>query len=134
MAKTIQPIKISLQQARRIAINAQLLDGKAKPPRGKEGAAQVIENLGYIQIDTLTVIERAHHHTLWTRIQDYKTEMLDELLSRDRRVFEYWGHARSYLPMTDYRYYLPRMKRLDDPYLKWVSARKAPWGRAILRL
>ncbi|UCC79481.1 MAG: YcaQ family DNA glycosylase [Candidatus Zixiibacteriota bacterium] len=121
-------ITITIQQARRIAINAQLLDGNAKLPRGKEGAAQVVEKLGYIQIDTLTVIERAHHHTLWTRITDYQPDMLDKLLSKDRRIFEYLGHARSYLPMTDYRYYLPRMKRLDDPYLKWEKARLAKYG------
>ena len=119
---------LTIQQARRIAINAQLLDGKAKLPRGKEGAARIVEKLGYIQIDTLTVIERAHNHTLWTRIPNYKPDMLDELLSKDRRIFEYWGHARSYLPMTDYRYYLPRMKRLDDPYLKWEKQRLAKYG------
>jgi uncharacterized protein YcaQ len=121
-------ITLSIQQARRIALNAQLLDGGARLPKGKEGAAQVIERLAYIQIDTLTVIERAHHHTLRTRIPNYKPEMLDELLSTDRRIFEYWGHARSYLPMSDYRYYLPRMKRLDDPYLKWEKARLARYG------
>jgi len=128
MKEKPENINITIRQARRIAINAQLLDGKATLPRGKEGAARVIESLGYIQIDTLTVVERAHHHTLWSRIPNYKPEMLDKLLSRDRRIFEYWGHARSYLPMTDYRYYLPRMKRLDDPYLKWEKARLAKYG------
>lgn len=128
MKNTGRGIELSNQQARRIAINAQLLDGGAKLFKGKEGAAQIIERLAYIQIDTLTVVERAHHHTLRTRIPNYKPEMLDELLSKDRRIFEYWGHARSYLPMTDYRYYLPRMRRLDDPYLKWEKARLAKYG------
>jgi uncharacterized protein YcaQ len=136
MKEESENITLSIQQARRIAINAQLLDGKVKLPKGKAGAARVIESLGYIQIDTLFVVERAHHHTLWTRIPNYKPEMLDELLSKDRRVFEYWGHARSYLPMIDYRYYLPRMKRLDDPYLKWEKQRLAkysPYLKTVLK-
>lgn len=102
--------KISLAVARRLALYNQLLDGQEKLPKGKEGVARVIEKLGYVQIDTIAVIERAHHHTLWTRVPSYKQEMLDELLAKDRRVFEYWGHAASYLPMSDYRYYIPRMR------------------------
>jgi uncharacterized protein YcaQ len=33
-----------------------------------------------IQIDTLSVVERAHHHTLWTRVLDFQTDYLDELV------------------------------------------------------
>jgi uncharacterized protein YcaQ len=128
MGRSSEKYTVTVPQARRMALNAQLLDGKAKLPKGKEGAARIIEKLGYIQIDTLNVVERAHHHTLRTRIPNYETAMLDELLSKDRRIFEYWGHARSYLPMADYRYYLPRMKRLDDPYLKWEKARLGKYG------
>lgn len=96
--------------ARRLTLHSQLLDGRTKLHKGKEGIARAIEHLGYVQIDTISVIERAHHHTLWTRVPGYKQEMLDELLASDRRVFEYWGHAASYLPMKDYRYYVPGMR------------------------
>lgn len=102
-------MQISLELARRVALNAHLLDGNTKLPPGKEGVAQTIEMLGYVQIDTIAVIERAHHHTLWARRPDYEPGMLHELQAKDRRVFEYWGHAASYLPLSDYRYYLPRM-------------------------
>lgn len=67
-----------------------------------------MERLGYLQIDTLSVVERAHHHTLWSRIPDYQPHYLDELL-KERQVFEYWFHAASYLPMRDYRFALPQM-------------------------
>jgi uncharacterized protein YcaQ len=102
---------LSLRQARRLAVGAQLLDGRSDPPPGKEGVAQTIERLGYVQIDTISVVERAHHQTLRARAPDYVGAMLHDLLTVDRRVFEYWGHAASYLPMADYRYYLPRMRR-----------------------
>ena len=101
---------ISLEQARRLAVRVQLLDGRSDLPPGKEGVAQAIERLGYVQIDTIAVVERAHHQTLRARAEDYAPAMLHDLLSVDRRVFEYWGHAASYLPMADYRYYLPRMR------------------------
>lgn len=111
---------IPLALARRIALNAQLLDGRAKLPKGKEGVAQAIEELGCVQIDTIAVIQRAHHHTLWTRRHDYAPEMLHELQAADRRVFEYWGRALSYVPMSDYRFYLPRMRNFDDPKTEWT--------------
>ncbi len=107
----MSPPSLSLCDARRLAVQAQLLDGHAGLPEGKEGAAGAIDRLGYVQIDTISVVERAHHHALRTRCSDYAPWMLDELLAVDRRVFEYWGHAASYLPIRDFRYYLPRMQR-----------------------
>ncbi len=111
--------------ARRIAVHSQLLDGRAKLHKGKEGVAQAVEGLGYVQIDTIAVIERAHHHTLWTRCPDYTPAILHELLAIDRRVFEYWGRQASYLPMRDYRFYLPRMRR--------PAGERGKWERDILR-
>ncbi|MFC1716806.1 winged helix-turn-helix domain-containing protein [Candidatus Poribacteria bacterium] len=99
-----------MSTARKLATRCQGLDAPWKLPKGKEGIAQVIERLGYVQIDTISVVQRAHHHTLWSRRSDYTPQMLHELQAQDRRVFEWWGHAASYLPMCDYRYYLPRMR------------------------
>ncbi len=101
---------ISRPAARRIILGAQGLDGGWSLSPGSDGAAEVIDRLGYVQIDTIAVIERAHHHVLWTRSRDYAPAMLDDLLSRDRRVFEFWTHAAAYIPMMDYRFYLPKMR------------------------
>jgi uncharacterized protein YcaQ len=111
--------EISKKLARRLALHGQLVDGKIKLPMGKEGVAQVIEKLGYIQIDTIAVVERAHHHTLWTRRPDYHPDMLHELQAKDRRIFEYWGHRASYLPMADYRFYLPKMRNFLTSQGSW---------------
>ena len=107
-------MKISISTARKLAIRCQGLDAPWKLPKGKEGIAQVVECLGYVQIDTISVVQRAHHHTLWARRSDYTPQMLHELQAQDRRVFEWWGHAASYLPMRDYRYYLPRMRAFAE--------------------
>jgi len=102
-------MKISLATARQLALRAHGLNGGWMLPPNQEGAAQIIERLGYVQIDTIYIIQRAHHHTLWTRLQEYQPTMLDDLLAKDRRVFEWWTHAMAYIPMRDYRFYAPRM-------------------------
>ncbi len=76
--------------------------------KGMDGTLQAIEHLGYVQIDTISVVERAHHHILWSRVPDYELSHLNSLVC-ERQIFEYWYHAASYLPMKDYRYALPAM-------------------------
>ncbi|MBN1642257.1 MAG: YcaQ family DNA glycosylase [Anaerolineae bacterium] len=101
---------ISRAHARRLALYCQGLDGQWDLPADKEGVAQAIERLGYVQIDTIAVVQRAHHHTLWVRCADYAPHMLHALQAVDRRVFEWWASAMSVLPMSHYRFYLPSMR------------------------
>ena len=118
-------MKLSLATARKLTLHAQGLDGAWTLPKGKEGTAQAIERLGYVQIDTIAVVERAHHHTIWSRRHDYTPDVLHQLQARDRRVFEYWTHAAAYLPMSDYRYSLPRMRAVAADPAAWHYTREA---------
>jgi len=91
--------------------------------RGKETSKNALEHLGYVQIDTLAVVERAHHHTLWSRIPNYQPNNLNQLV-QERSAFEYWSHAASYLPMRDYRFSLPKMlsiKRGESRHYKNID-------------
>lgn len=93
--------------------------------KGSHATKRVLAHLGYIQIDTLSVIQRAHHHTLWTRIPDYQPEYLQQLV-RERSAFEYWFHAASYLPMSHYRFVLPQMSAItrgESPYYSNVESK-----------
>ena len=113
---------MTIRQARHLALRSQLL-ASPRLSKGVEGAARVIEHLGYIQLDTIAVVERAHHHTLWSRAPGYEPRLLDRLVA-ERRVFEFWGHAASYLPMTDFRFYRRRMRTAstESPYWsKWAK-------------
>ncbi len=103
--------KISKELMQNLHIARQLDFPKGR--KGKDRVLEIIQRLGYIQIDTLQVVERAHHHTLWNRMPEYKPEYLDEL-QKDRLIFEYWGHAASYLPMDEYRFYRPRMDTIPQ--------------------
>ncbi len=116
--------KISPELARKIALNAQLPDGRTALPEAKVGVEMAIKHLGYVQIDPLQVVQRTHHHVLWTRVPGYRPDHLHELLAVDRRIFEYWGHANSYIPMENYRYFLPKMRNFETP--------TTPWGKHML--
>lgn len=99
---------VALEQLQNVALDHQGLTTCSPFGTGKDAVLKTVEHLGYIQIDTLSVVERAHHHTLWTRVPDYRTQYLEELVE-ERELFEYWFHAASYLPMKDFRYALPQM-------------------------
>ena len=109
------------QQLRLIKLESQGLINEKSFGTGKEAVLSALEHLGYLQIDTLSVVERAHHHTLWTRIPDYKTEYLDDLV-QERKVFEHWFHAASYLPMKDFRFALPKMLDIKQNGSQYYNA------------
>lgn len=128
--------QISSSAARRLALRSHGLDGGWKLLHGKAGALTAIERLGHVQIDSISVIERAHHHVFWSRFEDYAPEMLHEMLTDDRSVFEYWTHAMSYVPMCDYRFSLPRMKRFvrGERHRKWKAENKNVMNEVLERI
>jgi uncharacterized protein YcaQ len=108
---------ISKTQAKRIWINSQRLDEKAPFGEGPDAVRKAVEHLGYVQIDTIHVIERSHHHILYNRIPSYHREDLRKAQAQEKSVFEYWTHALSYVPVRDYAYFVKDMK----------DFRKDPW-------
>jgi uncharacterized protein YcaQ len=96
-----------------LALSKQGLVAQQQFGVGLSGTRSAIEHLGYVQIDTLSVVERAHHHVLWNRVPGYDPAYLNQLISK-RHIFEYWFHAASYLPMRDFRYALPHMTSIRN--------------------
>ncbi len=132
-----EPVGLSRKEAARLGWMAQF-HGSAVPdaPRRRDPATSAsgsLSRIGWAQIDTISVVERAHHHVLWSRDRAYRPLVLAELEREPRLAFEYWAHAAAYLPMEDYRYCLPRMKRIaaqghewfptDDRVVGWVRDR-----------
>jgi uncharacterized protein YcaQ len=107
----VQAVTISQSQARRIWLRAQRLDTAAPFANGPGATLKAIQHLGYVQIDTIHVIERSHHHILFTRIPEYQREHLHRAQTIDKSVFEYWTHALSYIPVEDIHYYVRAMRR-----------------------
>ncbi len=104
------PVVVSREKARRIWLRAQRLDEESPFGSGSEAVARAVAHLGYVQIDTINVIERCHHHILYNRIPTYHRNDLAIAQSEEKTVFEYWTHALSYLPVTDLRFFTGTMK------------------------
>ncbi len=123
-----------LGKLRRIALDHQGLLGRSPFGRGAEATLRAVQRLGYVQIDTISVVARAHHHVLQTRIPDYQPSHLDQLLEAGK-IFEYWSHAAAYLPMDDYRYALPKMRAMARGEDSWIRSRdQRLMGRILDRI
>jgi uncharacterized protein len=125
---------LSKAQARHIWLRAQRLDIAAPFGEGPQATAAAVEHLGYVQIDTINVIERCHHHILWTRIPAYQRADLRQAQRVDKSVFEYWTHALSYVPTKDFRFFIPDMKLHRREGHKWFASVKPADLRKVLRL
>jgi len=125
---------LSKAQARRIWLRAQRLDAREPFGAGPQATAAAVAHLGYVQIDTINVIERCHHHILWSRIPQYRRYDLSQAQSVDKSVFEYWTHALSYVPSADLRFFLPAMRRHRREGHRWLKSVAPGDLRKVMRL
>ena len=105
------PLKISNRVARKLWLTAQ---GLATPPTGVLDVLPIIRQLGFVQLDTIRVVARAHHHIIWSRNQHYREPMLNRLLANERRLFEHHTHDASVLPMEFYPMWRRQFRRLKE--------------------
>ena len=107
---------------RRIALTSQGLLQSQPFGRGLSATRKAVQHIGYVQIDTISVVERAHHHVLRSRVPNYQPDMLNQLLEK-RDVFEYWSHAAAFLPTTDFRFSLPYKQAIQNGQVHWYKNR-----------
>ncbi|OAO01617.1 winged helix-turn-helix domain-containing protein [Parasphingorhabdus sp.] len=115
-------LRINNRQARHLWLNAQ---GLTKAPTGALDLARIIGDLGYVQLDTIQNVTRAHHHILWSRNQNYREPMFDQLLGDERAIFEHFTHDASVLPMAFYPMWQRQFRRLGERVARSASHRKA---------
>lgn len=131
MMNSEREVIITKQTARRIAIRQSGLNKRSPFGRGKNAVYKALDHLGYIQIDTISVVERAHHHNLWNRVSNHEKKYLHILQFRDKKVLEYWAHAASYLPMKDFRYTLIMKQFFKDQKDRWPKPDKSIMNRVF---
>ena len=117
-----KPVTLSPAVARAIWLRAQKLDRAEPFGSGPQAVADAIAHLGYVQIDTINVIERCHHHILFSRIPAYRRADLAQLQAEDKSVFEYWTHALSYVPTADLPFFVPAMKAYRERPSAWFGS------------
>jgi uncharacterized protein YcaQ len=118
------PLSLSLEQARRLSLAAQGFVGRNRDtPVSARQLTQLVERLGAVQIDSVNALVRSHYLPLFSRLGDYPRDTFDQLAwgkKRQRRLFEYWGHEASLLPLELY------------PLMGWRMARAAR-GKGIYK-
>jgi hypothetical protein len=134
MSRGAKCFSLTKAAARRIWLRAQRLDAAAPFGDGPQAVAAAVDHLGYVQIDTINVIERCHHHILYTRIPDYRRADLRHAQSVDKSVFEYWTHALSYVPAKDFRFFIPAMRQHKREGHRWLASVTPADTRKVMRL
>jgi uncharacterized protein YcaQ len=116
---------LGLAEARRIVLAAQGLAGSR--PAGEPSQRRLLgvaDRLGLFQIDSVNVLARAHYLPAFSRLGVYDMGLLDGAAwGRPRRLFEYWGHEASLLPLDLHRLLRWRMARAERGEIGWGSLR-----------
>lgn len=105
------PFRIGNRDARRLWLDAQ---GLGSPPVGAPDILPIVRRLGFVQLDTIRVVSRAHHHIIWSRNQQYREPMLNRLLAEERGVFEHFTHDASVLPTEFYPMWQRQFRRMRE--------------------
>lgn len=110
------PLKIDNRTARWLWLTSQ---GLSETPTGPLELYGTILKLGMVQLDTIQVVSRAHHHILWSRNQNYREKMLNPLLAKDRLIFEHFTHDASVLPMEFLPAWQRQFRRMSVTARRW---------------
>lgn len=97
--------------ARRLLIHLQALSDPPHRAQSLPELAEVVTRLGYVQIDSIAIVERAHHQILFARNKTYKQPQLHRLVERERALFEHWTHDASMIPIAFFPYWKHRFAR-----------------------
>ena len=118
----MKSVRIPNKAARQLWLASQ---GLGAAPTGPLDVLKIIQQLGFVQLDTIQVVSRAHHHILWSRNQNYREPMLNELLARDRAIFEHFTHDASVIPME----FLPMWRRQFRRKQEYIK--RAGWFKGL---
>ncbi len=111
MSRTPHTSIVPAADARRLLLGNQGLLADPTRRAGPAAVRALIEALGFVQLDSINVVERAHHLTLASRLDGYRPPMLQKLLEKTRELFEHWTHDASAIPTRWFPYWRPHFER-----------------------
>jgi uncharacterized protein YcaQ len=116
---------LSLAEARRIALAAQLFVPAVGAPKGAAALGKIVHRLGAVQIDSVNVLVRSHYLPIFSRCGPYAPDLLERAAyDGNRSLFEYWGHEASFLPVDFYPLFRWRMERARNGEGTWKRLRR----------
>src|ERR1700732_4165183 len=111
--------EVSNEAARWLFLDRHLLTERAQHPLTGDDVLALVRRLGFVQLDSINVVERAHHMILFSRAAGYARGLLGSLHHERRALFEHWTHDASLLPIEVYPHWHHRFRaakaRLDHP-------------------
>lgn len=114
---------VSNTQARKLFLHLQGLTASPRAALSKQGLLDMIQSIGFVQVDSIQTVERAHHMILYARNQTYRPAHLKHLLEKDGELFENWTHDASIIPSAFYPYWRHRFAReetvLAERWRRW---------------
>ena len=111
-------LTLSNKQARWLWLSSQ---GLGQTPTGPLNLRQMISDLGFVQLDTIQTVSRAHHHILWSRNQNYRETMLNPLLAKERAIFEHFTHDASVIPIETLPAWQRQFRRMEKKARHWYT-------------
>jgi len=128
--------RLTNSAARRLFLDRHALAEAPTGPATGAHLAALIDRIGFVQLDSINTVERAHHMILWSRRQSYRPEALKRLHERDRAVWEHWTHDASILPIHLHHYWqhsFPRREeRMRKNWGKWFREGYEPQFEILL--
>lgn len=120
---TRHPVQVSVGEARRLVLSLQGLGESHRRRLDDTALLDLIKRMGFVQVDSINMVERAHHMILFARSTQYKPADLTRLLEKKRGLFENWTHDASIVPCEFYPYWATRFERhrpsLGARYTRW---------------
>ncbi len=114
------------KDARRTLLHLQGLSHKRRSKLTDAELASRIHDLGYVQLDTINTVERAHHQILFSRNETYKHDQLKRLHESDQALFEGFTHDACVIPMEFYPYWRTRFRKAQEMLLN-----RPGWSRRL---
>ena len=120
------------QRARRLFLDRHLLLRPGSGAGRGEDLDRVLDALGFVQVDSVNTLARAHDLILWSRRGQYRPKALENLVARRRSAFEHWTHDASVIPMAFYPMWRKKFAR-DEARMRarWPAARRQGWEAEI---
>jgi len=113
-------VEVPLERARQLALECQGFPREAPRSRPrKSDIVRLVEKIGYLQLDPTNIVVRSHLLVLWSRLGKFDFQLVDQLLEKDKRLFEYWTHAAAIVPASDFSFHRHRMRHYLVPRRGW---------------